>query len=304
MQNRQKRIYRITLLGSVVNLLLVALKFVAGILGLSAAMIADAVHSLSDLLTDFIVLIFVKISGKPADENHPYGHGKFETLATTIIGIALLVVGALLLAGGVDEILSFLRGEAIAQPGRIALWAALISIVLKELIYQLTVRVARQVRSEALEANAWHHRTDALSSIGTALGIGGAILLGERWAVLDPIAACVVSIFIIAAAAKLLQGALNQLLERSLPAEEEMKIRAIVAEDPALQDLHSLRTRQVGSVYAITMHLRMPGTTSLNEAHHHSLLLEQRLRQTFGPDTLINIHVEPLKVNGEYETNA
>jgi len=301
MQDRQKSIFRITLLGSGVNLLLVALKFVAGILGASAAMIADAVHSLSDLLTDFIVLIFVRISGKPADEDHPYGHGKFETLATSIIGIALLVVGAMLLAQGVQKIIAAFNGEILAVPGRIALWAALISIVLKELIYQLTIRVAKSVRSDALEANAWHHRTDALSSIGTALGIGGAILLGDRWAVLDPIAAVVVSIFIIIAAAKLLKDAVSQLMERSLPAEEEEKIRRIIADDTEFQELHHLRTRQVGSVYAINMHLRMPGSTSLNEAHRHSQLLEQRLRQEFGPDTLINIHIEPLKVNGAYE---
>lgn len=301
MQDRQNKIFRITLLGSLINLLLVALKFAAGILGASAAMIADAVHSLSDLLTDFIVLIFVKISGKPADEDHPYGHGKFETLATTIIGIALLSVGALLLADGVGKILGWARGEALPLPGTIALWAALVSILFKELIYQGTIRVAKQVHSDALKANAWHHRTDALSSVGTALGIGGAILLGNRWAVLDPLAACVVSIFIIAAAAKLLRGALDQLMERRLPAEEEAKIRAIVAEDPTLEDLHRLRTRQIGSTYAITMHLRMPGSTPLDEAHHHSQMLEHRLREAFGPDTLINIHIEPIKVNGKYE---
>lgn len=301
MPDREKEIFRVTIFGSAINLLLVALKFAAGILGASAAMIADAVHSLSDLLTDFVVLIFVRISGKPADDKHPYGHGKFETLATTIIGASLLIVGALLLAGGVEKILAAVRGAILPQPGRIALWTALASIALKELIYQLTAHSGRRVRSDALMANAWHHRTDALSSVGTALGIGGAIVLGQRWAVLDPIAACVVSIFIIAAAAKLLREAINQLMERSLPDEEEARIRAIVAEDEALSDLHRLRTRQIGNVYAITMHLRMPGSTSLNDAHYHSQLLEQRLREAFGPDTIINLHIEPLKVGGEYE---
>ena len=284
MGSRQSSIYRITIVGSIVNLLLVGLKFIAGVLGASAAMIADAVHSLSDLLTDFIVLIFVKISGKPADEDHPYGHGKFETLATTIIGMALLAVGAMLMAQGVEKIIAVFQGQPIAVPGAIAFWAALISIALKELIYQLTIRVAKRVKSDAVAANAWHHRTDALSSIGTAIGIGGAILLGNKWAVLDPIAACVVSIFIILAAARLLRDALGEL----------------VSEDADLQQLHHLRTRQVGNVYSINMHLRMPGDTSLNNAHYHSWKLEQRLRAAFGENTIINIHIEPFKVNGEY----
>ena len=300
MQTRQSSIYRITILGSVVNLLLVALKFVAGVLGASAAMVADAVHSLSDLLTDFIVLIFVKISGKPADEDHPYGHGKYETLATSIIGIALLVVGAMLMAQGVEKVIAAFQGQTLEVPGKIALWAALISIALKELIYQLTIRVARNVHSDAVAANAWHHRTDALSSIGTALGIGGAILLGDHWAVLDPIAACIVSIFIIIAAAQLLRNAVDQLMEHRLPAEVEQRIIDIVSEDNELSELHHLRTRQVGNVYSINMHVRMPGNTSLNNAHYHSWMLEERLRQAFGKDTIINIHIEPYKVNGEY----
>ena len=229
MESRQSSIYRITILGSIVNLLLVSLKFIAGVLGASAAMIADAVHSLSDLLTDFIVLIFVKISGKPADEDHPYGHGKYETLATTIIGMALLVAGAMLMAQGVEKIIAIFQGQQIVVPGTIALWAALISIALKELIYQLTIRVAKRVKSEAVAANAWHHRTDALSSIGTAIGIGGAIILGDKWAVLDPIAACVVSIFIILAAARLLRDAVGELTEHRLPEEVEQKIREIVS---------------------------------------------------------------------------
>ena len=242
MGSRQSSIYRITILGSIVNLLLVGLKFIAGVLGASAAMIADAVHSLSDLLTDFIVLIFVKISTKPADEDHPYGHGKFETLATTIIGMALLAVGAMLMAQGVEKIIAVFQGQPIAVPGAIAFWAALISIALKELIYQLTIRVAKRVKSDAVAANAWHHRTDALSSIGTAIGIGGAILLGNKWAVLDPIAACVVSIFIILAAARLLRDALGELMEHRLPEEVEQKIRDIVSEDADLQQLHHLRS--------------------------------------------------------------
>ena len=299
--SREKEIYRITLWGSLVNILLTALKFAAGILGASAAMIADAVHSLSDLLTDFVVLLFVRISSRPADHDHPYGHGKYETLATTIVAVALLAAGGVLLAEGVEKIAAALRGEELAMPGRIALWAALISIAAKEMIYWLTIRVARRVRSSALEANAWHHRTDSLSSVATALGIGGALIFGGRWAILDPIAAVLVSVFILVAAAKLLHEAIQDLLEKRLPDEVEQQIRDIVAEDQEMSELHKLRTRRVGMVYSIDMHIRMHGNVSLYEAHRHSMLLEDRLRRQFGPETLISIHIEPFKVNGEYQ---
>lgn len=299
--SREKEIYRITIVGSIVNILLTALKFIAGVLGASAAMIADAVHSLSDLLTDFVVLLFVKLSSRPADADHPYGHGKYETLATTIVALALLAAGGILLAEGVEKIIAAVHGEQLLIPGRIALWAALISIASKEAVYWATILVAKRVDSSALKANAWHHRTDALSSVATAIGIGGALLLGGRWAILDPIAAVLVSIFIIVAAAKMLYEAVQDLLEKSLPEDVEQQIRDIVNTDSDMSEMHHLRTRRVGSVYSIEMHLRMHGNVSLYEAHHHSMLLEQRLRERFGKDTLITIHIEPLKVNGVYQ---
>ena len=300
---REKEIVRITLLGSVVNVALTLLKFAAGIIGCSAAMIADAVHSLSDLLTDFVVLVFVKISSRPADSEHPYGHGKYETLATAIVAIALLAAGGVLAAEGIQKIVGVMRGEPLTMPGRIALWAALISIAAKELIYQLTVRVARRVDSSALEANAWHHRTDALSSVTTAIGIGGALIFGGTWAVLDPIAAVLVSIFIIIAACKLLHGAIQELLEQRLPEEVEQQIREIVETDQDMTEMHKLRTRRVGNVYSIEMHLRMHGDVSLYEAHRHSMVLEQKLRERFGEQTMVTIHLEPLKENGIYLPN-
>lgn len=299
--SREKEIYRVTIVGSIVNVLLTVLKFFAGVLGASAAMIADAVHSLSDLLTDFVVLLFVKLSSRPADTDHPYGHGKYETLATTIVAIALIAAGGVLMAGGIEKIVAVVHGEQLVIPGRIALWAALISIAAKEAVYWATIIVAKRVDSTVLRANAWHHRTDALSSIATALGIGGALLLGGRWAILDPIAAVLVSIFIIIAAAKMLGEAVQDLLEKSLPPEIEQQIREIVQTDSDMSEMHHLRTRRVGNVYSIEMHLRMHGNVSLYEAHRHSMLLEQRLRERFGDGTLITIHIEPLKVNGVYQ---
>ena len=299
--NREKEIYRVTIAGTVVNVLLTVFKFVAGVLGASAAMIADAVHSLSDLLTDFVVLLFVKLSSRPADSDHPYGHGKYETLATAMVAIALLAAGGVLLSEGVQKILAAIHGEQLVMPGKIALWAALVSIAAKEGVYWITIAVAKRVDSSALRANAWHHRTDALSSVATALGIGCALLFGGKWAILDPIAAVLVSVFILVAAAKLLYEAVQDLLEKSLPKEVEQEIREIVEADHDMSELHNLRTRRVGTNYAIEMHLRMRGSTSLYEAHRHSMLLEQRLRERFGQDTLISVHLEPYKVNGVYQ---
>ena len=301
MPTRVQRITRITVFGTIVNTLLLAFKFLAGILGGSAAMLADAVHSLSDFLTDIVVLVFVKISNRPADRKHSYGYGKYETLATLCIGIALLAVGIGIAVDGVEKIIQVWNGETLAQPGWIAFWAAIASIALKELTYWLTIRVAKQVDSEALRANAWHHRSDALSSIGTGLGIGGAILLGQKWTILDPIAALVVSVFIVLTALRLTYGAIGEFLEQSLPEENENEIRAIVDADKELSELHHLCTRRLGNRVAIEMHLRMPGNTPLTIAHKHASAIEQQLKQRFGDQTHINIHLEPTKVNGKYE---
>ena len=258
-------------------------------------MIADAVHSLSDFMTDIVVLLFVKISSKPEDKDHDYGHGKYETLATSMIGVALLCVGLYILYSGAYRTWAAFKGSPIEQPGIVALWAALFSIVMKEWTYRFTAKVGKEVQSQAVVANAWHHRSDALSSIGTAVGIGGAIFLGKEWAVLDPIAAVVVSIFIIRTAAMLVSGALNELLEKSLPDEEERQIEEIVHSEPEVSGMHHLCTRRIGNRIAIEMHLRMPGEISLNESHAHATNIERKLRSLFGERTHINIHVEPLK---------
>lgn len=294
-KDREHRIYFVTLMGSVVNIVLLVFKFMAGILGGSAAMIADAVHSLSDFMTDIVVLLFVKISSKPEDKDHDYGHGKYETLATSLIGVALLCVGLYIFYSGAYRTWAAFKGAPIEQPGIVALWAALFSIVMKEWTYRFTAKVGKEVESQAVVANAWHHRSDALSSIGTAVGIGGAIFLGEDWAVLDPIAAVVVSIFIIRTAAMLVSGSLDELLEKSLPDDEERQIEQIVHSEPEVSGMHNLCTRRIGNRIAIEMHLRMPGEISLHESHAHATNIERKLRSHFGERTHINIHVEPLK---------
>lgn len=296
--DRQKETYRVTIAGSIINILLLAFKFAAGILGHSAAMIADAIHSLTDFVTDAIVLVFVRLGSKPTDRDHDYGHGKYETLASAIIGVSLLVVGMMICYSGVTKTYHAMCGEPLQQPGFIALAAAVASVVLKEWAYRFTVRVGRRCHSEAVVANAWHHRSDALSSVGTTVGIGGAIILGEKWAVLDPLTAIVVSFFIMKAAWSVLSKAVDELTDGSLPKETEDEIEKIVSEDNEVSVVHNLCTRRIGDRIAIEMHVRMPGETSLYEAHRHATEIENRLKQRFGTATHISIHLEPVKVNG------
>ena len=293
--NREKSIYKVTWIGSIVNFLLLVFKFIAGFLGHSSALVADAVHSLSDFATDIIVIVFVKISGKPEDDDHRYGHGKYETLATALIGVALFAVGIGLLVSGATKVADVIKGVVLPAPSMIALVAAAVSIVAKEILYRYTVRVGKNLNSQAVVANAWHHRSDAFSSIGTLIGIGGAILLGEKWRILDPLAAIVVSAFIIKVAADLLKPCVDELLERSLPAETEKRILDIIASFPEVSSPHHLRTRRIGNHIAIEVHLRMDGKTSLEDAHTVATNVERQLKSEFGPDTHIGIHMEPLK---------
>ena len=282
-----------TLVGGAVNVLLLLFKFVAGIVGHSAAMVADAVHSLSDFVTDIIVLVFVRLSAMPKDKTHDYGHGKYETLAMTIIGLALLGVAVGIVYSGVVKIIAWANGEELTAPGLLALWAALLSIVLKEGVYRYSMRKAHQLQSQALEANAWHHRSDALSSIGTAAGIGGAILLGQRWTVLDPIASVIVGIFIVKVAVDLLRGGIGDLMEQSLPDDVEQEILSLVASLTGIQNPHNLRTRRIGNHYAIELHIRMDGDISLRQAHDKASEVEDLLREHYGEETHVAVHVEP-----------
>ena len=293
--SREKEIYKVTVACSAVNALLVVFKFVAGVLGHSSAMIADAVHSLSDFITDVVVIVFVRIAGKPADADHDYGHGKYETLAAVIVGLFLGLVGIGLGIGGVEKTVAFFKGVPQESPNWLAFSAALLSLVLKEWSYRYTMTVARRVDSPALVANAWHHRSDAFSSIGTALGIAGAIFLGKDWHILDPIAAVIVSVFIVKVSIQLLIPCMNDLLERSLPEEIEKEIIAIINEDPQVKDPHNLRTRRIGNDFAIEVHIRVQPDMTVREAHVVATDIEDRLRKKYGSRTHVAVHVEPVK---------
>ena len=293
MQTREREITRVTLAGSAGNAALTAFKFAAGILGHSSAMVADALHSLSDFLTDLLVVVFVRISGRPQDEDHDYGHGKFETMATLFVGIALFAAAVGIIVTGATKVAAWARGETLALPGRLALWAALISIAVKEGLYRYTAARGRALQSPLMVANAWHHRSDALSSIGAAAGIGGALLLGERWAVLDPVASLVVGAMLLKVTVDLLRPSLAELTDGSLSPETEAEILSILGTDPAVHDPHHLRTRRVGRDISIDVHVRMDGEMSLREAHDRVSRIETALKERFGKGTFVSIHMEP-----------
>ena len=293
MDNRTKDIQNITLWGAFCNIALTIVKFVAGILGGSTAMLADAVHSASDLVTDIIVIVFTRISGKGKDKGHDYGHGKFETLATVVVSLMLLVVGAEMIKSSYQQIRSAVEGNPLPAPEMIALWAAVISIISKEFLYQWTVKVGKRLSSPVVIANAWHHRTDALSSVGSLLGIAGAIALGGEWTILDPLVGAVISIVIIVMAVKMSIPALAELTEASLPEKTEQKMLEIIRSVEGVRGVHELKTRLCGHYCIADFHIVVDPETTILESHETTVIIERKLREEFGEETQINIHVEP-----------
>ena len=292
-EKRVDKISYVTVAGALLNVALCAIKTVAGVLGHSSAMVADAVHSLSDLVSDAVVLIMVRISSNGQDKNHDYGHGKFETLATVCVSILLLVIGVRLMSQSIKSILFVINGGEIAAPGQIAFWAALVSIVVKEFLFQWTAAVGRRENSSVVIANAWHHRSDALSSVGAALGIGGAILFGGKWTVLDPAAGCIISIVLIVVAVRIAAPAVNELTDASLPDDVENRIAEIIMSVSGIKNVHDLKTRRTGPDIVIDVHVLIDADESVAEAHNMTEAAEEAIRQEFGQRTLVNIHVEP-----------
>ena len=290
---REKEIRNITIWGAVLNLTLTAGKIAAGILGRSAAMVADGIHSLSDLLSDFVVLAFTRISSKSKDRDHSFGHGKYETLATLIVSVILVSVGANMMSSGVKAIVAVFNGEILPKPGSIALIAAIVSIAIKEILYHATIRVGKKTGSTVVIANAWHHRSDALSSIGSLIGIGGAILLGDKWTMLDPLASCIISIAIITVAVKMAMPSLAELLETSLPEEIVKEIETTTASVKGVNNVHELKTRRNGMSFIIDAHIVVDPDISVVEAHDIATAVEDALRTRYGQETQLSIHVEP-----------
>ncbi len=292
-KERNETAVKVTVNGMILNVVLTIFKFVAGMLGNSTAMVADAVHSLSDFITDIVVIVGLKAAGKPADTNHHYGHGKIETLCAAFVGIVLFIIGLEIFVGGLSKILLAINGGKLEQPGIIAFIAAVVSIITKEWLYRYTLNYARSVKSDAMEANAWHHRSDAFSSVGTMLGIGGAIALGGKWAVLDPIAAVILSLFIFKVAFDITYKNTNELTEAAPEKEIIEDIQHIIASTDGVKDFHKLKTRKIGNNIATDVHIQVDNKLSLIEAHDICTEVENRLREKYGNGCILYIHCEP-----------
>jgi len=287
---------KITHLSIWINILLTGLKFVAGVFGRSQALIADAIHSLSDFATDIAVLVGLRFTSKPVDKDHAYGHGKYETIVAAVIGVALAYVGVRIAGTAIQRIFHAMHGDALTMPSAFAFWAAVLSIVVKEWLYRATLKVARSTGNASLVANAWHHRSDAFSSIATAAGVGAAVFLGNDWLILDPIAALFVSIFLLKIAWRIIREQLGELTDQSLAPEVCAEILALARGIPGIEQPHNLRTRMVGRHPVIDLHVRLRADLPLREAHAIATTLEHALQHRFGPETIANLHLEPYYV--------
>lgn len=292
-KSRSQAVRHATLLGLGTNLLLTGLKLTAGIVARSQAMVADGLHSLSDMASDLVLLLGFRMADRPEDDSHHYGHGKFETLVTLIIGLMLLAVAGGILWQGVQSCLLLLQGGTLPQPGWLAAGAALLSILSKELLYRYTINKSRTLKSKALEANAWHQRSDALSSVAAMAGISGAILLGKQWRILDPVMGILVGVLILKVGFSLCRNSLAELMEASLSPQTVERIHTIVDQIPGVQGHHRLRTRSIGNQVSIDLHIQVDPGLNVSEGHDIATAVEQALRREYGSDTILSTHIEP-----------
>lgn len=289
----QRTLIRVTAIGAIVNIVLSIVKVIGGVFGRSSALIADGVHSLSDLVTDAVVVFGVTIARKPPDDNHAFGHGRYETVSAFIVGMILVLAGGAIGWHGVDRAMGVIAGEMLPRPRIGTILVATASVVAKEILFQVTRAVGKRAGSPVLTANAWHHRSDALSSIATMLGISGAVFLGERWVVLDPATAILVSLLIIVVGIKTGGAALREMTDHALTDEECAELIEIVSNVPGVSDPHNLKTRRLGPTVAVEIHFRVDGEMSVNDSHDRASEIERRIRRRFGASTTVITHVEP-----------
>jgi cation diffusion facilitator family transporter len=284
----RRRGVHVTLLGSLANLLLAVIKAAAGVLSGSQALVADAVHSLSDLVTDAVVLVGLHWGGKHADDTHHFGHGRIETIASALVAVVLISVGLFL---GVDAARSILHGES-SRPGLFAVVAAAISIVVKEALYHVTLRVGRRIGSSAVLANAWHHRSDALSSVAALVGAGAAYV-DLSLAVLDAWAAGLVAFLVIKVGLDLLWQTLRELSDAAPSEEVVSSMRAAADTVDGVRDVHGLRARSIGGVIQAQLHVVVDGDMRVTEGHRIAHEVSRRIRAQVSRVQDVTVHIEP-----------
>ncbi len=284
---RHRQTVRVTLVGSAVDALLAAVKLAGGWAAGSQALIADGVHSLSDLATDMTVVFASKHASRAADAGHPYGHGRIETLATVGLALAMIAVAAGL---GYDAVQRLVLASELVTPHAFALGIALVSVIAKEVIYRYTMRVARRLDSDMLRANAWHSRTDAWSSVIVILGVGGALL---GYPFLDTVAAIFVALMIAHVGLKLGWGSAQELMDAGLSREHLQAIRQLIRNTEGVAGLHMLRTRSLGHSAMADVHIQVAPRLSVSEGHQISEAVRRRLIEKVGKLTDVTVHTDP-----------
>ena len=279
---------KVTIVGVLVNTFLILLKLATGIFGSSQALIADAVHSFSDLFTDVVVLVGLKISHKPPDKTHHFGHARIETLASTIVGMTLIVTALYI---GIKASLTIYRHTEY-HPTTLALFGAGVSIVLKEVLYHYTIRTGRRIKSQLIVANAWHHRSDALSSIAVFIGVAGT-QINPSWHILDSFAALLVSFFIVKVGLEILRNAMREFTDTAPKPEIIGKIQQCALSVNGVLDTHDLRVRTSGGLYQMEIHIVVDGQLTVLESHKIAKAVEGCLYEDVGNFSSITIHVDP-----------
>lgn len=286
--SRETFVRRITWIGLLINIALASVKFAAGYFGRSQALIADAIHSLTDTTTDVAVIAGSHFWSRPPDECHPYGHRRLETLVTVFIGLMLAAAG---IGIGWDAVAA-LRENISHSPGWIALVAAMVSIVAKEVLYRWTAAAGKKIKSPALAANAWHHRTDAISSIPVLVAVGGALIF-PSWSFLDHVGAVVVSIFILHAALKITWPATSELIDAGAPRDIQKKIADIACNNQGVREAHKIRTRYISTSILVDMHIVVDGSISVREGHAIADEVENKIIKNIANVLGVVIHVDP-----------
>ncbi len=289
-----KEINKVTLVAILVNLSLSGIKISAGLFGNSRALFADGLHSLSDFSTDIVAYLGARLGKKPPDDYHNYGYGKYESLSTLIISLFLGFVAVQIFIDGLESILSVIRGGTIEPPSWLAFAAALASIALNEGLFRYALSVGKKIQSDSIIANAWHHRSDGWTSVGALVGIGGAILLGGEWAVLDPVAALIVSLLVLKIAIQTFLPAIRELMDFSVDQKLLDQIYSTIEQHKEIQEYHNLRSRKVSGKIILEFHILLDGNFSLKKSHDIADTLEEELKDLLGKNAIITIHIEPV----------
>ena len=290
---------KVTVIGMAINAVLTLAKIIIGFIFNSMALVADGVHSFSDFVSDVFIILSFQFAKKPADDGHNYGHGRVEVMSEVMVSLMLLVVAVSMIKSGVETI-STLKNIPYTKPSLIVLSIAMISIMSKEVLYWYTLHYAKKLKSSAMEANAVHHRSDAISSVAVFIALGMALMLGPNWYILDPIIAICVAIYIIIVATKILFKSFNVLIDGAIDKNDYQKILDILNNIPNTSDPHHVRTRRIGSYIAVELHIRVNPDMKVKDAHKIATSIETKLKDEFGEDTFVSVHIEPTKVNGEY----